>query len=188
MDRQSRSYLRHVIPESDLLDENVTAIEQLENVRDPYTEFEAIYFIQSSHTSFKCIAKDFESNNMYSKAHVRVSGPYTQSMIRPLESEHVSKFIASVYNSGLNFIAREQRVFETGDKFSFLHLYNPNCEDLCRPELASIASKVCPKSRVFNICSICSLSLLLYVLLIHCCLDCERLCDAGRIPGHSLLR
>ncbi|KAI8614150.1 Sec1-like protein [Chytriomyces sp. MP71] len=128
---------------SDILEENVTLVEDIGRKRTSYTSKEAIYFISPTNESVSALIDDFTRGGkaMYACAHLFFSGPCPDALVQKISSS-LSEFIKTFIELNIDFLPQEEQVFTISHPNSLYNLFNPVSPSICQSELESVASKL----------------------------------------------
>ncbi|KAF9919446.1 vacuolar sorting protein VPS33/slp1 [Linnemannia zychae] len=129
----------------DIMDRNVTLVEMLESKRQAYTSLEAVYLLTPCMESVQRLIDDYSGENSsgkYKAAHVLFTSPLEDRLFDRLTKSPVSKYIKTLKELYIDFIAIESRVFSFEFPSSFFTLYSPAKKMELPAEIDSIAKQL----------------------------------------------
>ncbi|KAI8810801.1 Sec1-like protein [Cladochytrium replicatum] len=128
---------------SDILDENVTVVEDLMLRRQPYPTKEAIYFIGPANDAIQAIIDDFsKSKAIYGAAHIFCTATLPDRLFDKLKRSPASNYIKSLKELNVDFIAYESLMFSLETPLSMYTVYNAATPSHLEFELKSLASRL----------------------------------------------
>ncbi|KAF2838703.1 syntaxin-binding protein-like protein 2 [Patellaria atrata CBS 101060] len=142
LDTASRKLVDNVVKEDDILNENITNIEQIEDRRPMNKDMDAIYLLSPLPHIVDCIMADFE------RRRYRRSFLIWTSLLAPPLRERIDRSamareqIALFRVLNIDFFPRESHVVTFRDPWSFPILFHPACNNLVRQHMEGIAQKV----------------------------------------------
>ena len=142
LDSGSRKLVDNAVREDDILKENVTNIEQIEDKRPMNQEMDAVYILSPQPHIVDCLMADFERRR-YRRAFV-----IWTSLLPPNERGRIEKSrmameqIAVMRILNVDFYPRESHLITFRDPWSFPILFHPACNHLIRKHLDDLAQKV----------------------------------------------
>ncbi|KAI8582924.1 hypothetical protein K450DRAFT_225491 [Umbelopsis ramanniana AG] len=147
IDSQSIKLLNAVCNKYDILEENVTVIENIERPRQPYPTLEAIYFLTPCKESVYRLIDDFTVKGpMYKGAHVHFTSALEDDLFdefnRRLKSRNASQYILRLKEMYVDFMAVESSVFTFDRPISFFNLFGPEERSKFEPELEKLAKQI----------------------------------------------
>lgn len=142
VDEDSRKVLDNVVKEDDILNENITNIEQIDQKRPMNPDMDAVYILSPLPYIVDCLMADFERRR-YKHAHLL----WTSILPPPLrqridKSTMAREQILQFRVLNLDFFPREAQLITFRDPCSFPILYHPGCSSLVRQHIADLAQKV----------------------------------------------
>lgn len=142
VDEDSRKVLDNVVKEDDILNENITNIEQIDQKRPMNPEMDVVYILSPQPYIVDCLMADFERRR-YRRSHLL----WTSILPPPLrqridKSTMAREQIAQFRVLNLDFFPREAQLITFRDPWSFPILYHPACAPLVRQHIADLAQKV----------------------------------------------
>ncbi|CAO3658545.1 unnamed protein product [Umbelopsis ramanniana] len=147
IDSQSIKLLNAVCNKYDILEENVTLIENIERPRQPYPTLEAIYFLTPCKESVYRLIDDFTVKGpMYKGAHVHFTSALEDNLFdefnRRLKSRNASQYILRLKEMYVDFMAVESSVFTFDRPISFFNLFGSEERSQFEPELEKLAKQI----------------------------------------------
>lgn len=113
----------------------------LENVRDPNTSFEAVYFLTARSEVIRCVLHDFRAGHeLYAAAHLFFLNAADDSLLNKLGS--IQSHIHTLRELYIDFTPQESQVFTTHNQDSPLLLYNPTCGPLVEHHIKEMAMSI----------------------------------------------
>ncbi|KAI9893092.1 MAG: vacuolar sorting protein VPS33/slp1 [Vezdaea aestivalis] len=142
VDEASRKILDNVIKEDEILNENVTHVERIEERRKGDATLDALYFISPEPHIVDCLMADFESSR-YKASHILWTALLSQQQSRRLGNSRMAQN-SIVYSQTLsvNFYPRESHIVTFRDPYSFPILYHPECNNLVKDHFQALAAKI----------------------------------------------
>jgi hypothetical protein len=97
----------------DVMEENVTVVENITLSRQPLPNMEAIYFISPKPESVDALINDFKKNDklMYACAHIFFTSKLPDAEFRKISSANVASKIKTLKEFNMEFIAYESQAF-----------------------------------------------------------------------------
>ena len=143
VDESTRRLIDNVTRDDDILQENVTNIEQIDHRRGSNSGLDAVYLISPEPYVVDCLVADLECSR-YRAFHLTWTTflpPDLQEKIDRVPG--VRQKIAQFRTLNLDFLPREPNVITFRDPYSFPILFHPACNKLVRHHMHDLASKVC---------------------------------------------
>lgn len=142
LDQQSKRLVYNVTKEDDVLNCNITNIEQIEDRRQQQTDTDAIYLLSPQPHIVECLKADL-SRKRYRRAHLI----WTSQLPRPLQddifrSESRARAIVESRSLNIDYFPREANVVTFREPWSFHALYHPACDSLVRSHLETLTQKI----------------------------------------------
>lgn len=142
LDQQSRRLVYNVTKEDDILNANITNIEQIEDRRQQQSDTDAIYLLSPLPHIVECLKADL-SRKRYRRAHLI----WTSQLPRPLQeeifrSESRARSIIESRALNIEYFPREANVVTFREPWSFHTLYHPACDSLVRSHLEALTQKI----------------------------------------------
>ncbi|KAF7726559.1 DEAH (Asp-Glu-Ala-His) box polypeptide 34 [Apophysomyces ossiformis] len=119
----------------DILEENVTLVENIEKSRQPYPTLEAIYFLTPCRDSILRLIDDFTAHKtpMYKAAHVHFTSGLDDELFsdlnRRLKSTGASQSVLSLKEMYVDFMAIESSVFTVDPETAFLATFGTSPQE-----------------------------------------------------------
>ncbi|KAG1176540.1 hypothetical protein G6F71_003284 [Rhizopus microsporus] len=136
VDSKSTHILNAACKMYDILEENVTLVENIEKKRQPYPSLEAIYFLTPCRESIYRLVDDLSSKPpTYKVAHVHFTGGNDDlfaELNRKLKSSGAAEYVQSLKELYVDFMVSESLVFTVDPVTSFLTTFG----DSSRPDEA----------------------------------------------------
>lgn len=142
VDDTSRKLLFNSVSEDDILNLNVTNVEQIEHRRTPNPEMDALYILSPLPHIVDCLMADFERKRYRMSHLVWTSSLNSEQRTRIERSPLARERIASFQIVNVDFYPRESHVVTFRDPWSFPILFHPACNNLIRGHLQEIAQRV----------------------------------------------
>ena len=142
LDAGSRRLVDGSVKEDDILKENVTNIEQIEDKRPMNQEMDVLYFLSPLPHIVDCLMADFE------RRRYRTSFVIWTSLLDPEQRARLEKSamardrIAQMRVLNIDFHPQESHLITFKDPWSFPTLFHPACNSLVRKHMDELAQKV----------------------------------------------
>ncbi|KAJ3236110.1 vacuolar sorting protein VPS33/slp1 [Chytriomyces hyalinus] len=141
VDAKSLRILNSACKMADILEENVTLVEDITRKRTSYPSKDAIYFISPLSESVHALVDDFtRAKPMYACAHVFFSAPLPDNLIGKLRE--IGQFVQTFRELNIDFMPKEEQVFTISHPNTLYNLFHPPTPAIATSELQSIASKI----------------------------------------------
>ncbi|KAJ5690006.1 hypothetical protein N7462_004398 [Penicillium macrosclerotiorum] len=142
VDEESRKLINSAVKEEEILNLNISNVEQIEHRRPPNPDMDAIYILSPESWIVDCLMADFEAKR-YKKAFlVWTSFLDPQQRARLDRSQMARDRIADYRIMNIDFYPRESRLVTFRDPYSFPVLFHPGCNGLVRNHLQELAQKI----------------------------------------------
>ncbi|KAJ3092002.1 vacuolar sorting protein VPS33/slp1 [Quaeritorhiza haematococci] len=127
----------------DILDEQVTLVEKLQQQRQPYPQMEAVYFMAPVQESIQIMIDDFKrSRPLYAAAHLYFTSSLPDRLLEKIKLSPVLSKVKSLKELNVDFIAYESKAFLFEQPQSMWAVYNPPSASLQTYELETIAKRL----------------------------------------------
>lgn len=144
LDLSSRKLLDNIIKEDDILNENITHIEQIEERRPTNRDVDAIYFLTPQSHIVDCLMADFDRRR-YRKSNLLWTSLLHPTLRARIDKSTIAREQITLFRVlNIDFFPRESHLVVFRDPWSFPVLYHPACNNLVRQHLDDIAQKVLP--------------------------------------------
>mmetsp|Transcript_12937 Transcript_12937/g.30807 ORF Transcript_12937/g.30807 Transcript_12937/m.30807 type:complete len:645 (-) Transcript_12937:58-1992(-) len=145
VDRNSVRFLSAACKMSEVTEEGVTLVENLELKRQPMASMDAIYFISPTVESVKRMCEDWSGKNrMYAAAHIYFTSHIDDTPLFSIKQcmGLVAK-IRAIKELNLEFIASESQAFSLDMPEAFQNLYGPSSDvDLQAETISAVARRL----------------------------------------------
>ncbi|KAL4808699.1 Sec1-like protein [Aspergillus unguis] len=141
VDEASRKLIDNAVNEDDILNLNVTNIEQIEHRRKSNQPMDALYILSALPHITDCVLADFERKRYRKSYLVWTSFLPPELRARFDRSQMAQENIAGFHTISVDYYPRESRVVTFRDPWSFPVLFHPGCNHLIREHLATLAHK-----------------------------------------------
>ncbi|KAF1955882.1 syntaxin-binding protein-like protein 2 [Byssothecium circinans] len=142
VDHESRKLIDNVAKEDDILNENITNIENIEDRRQAQPDTDAVYFLTPKPHIVDCIMADFERRKYRGTFLIWTTMPAAQQRERLERSQMAQQQIRMFKVCHLDFHPRESHLITFQDPWSFPVLYHPECNNLVRNHMEEIAERL----------------------------------------------
>ncbi|KAF2428953.1 Sec1-like protein [Tothia fuscella] len=142
VDEASRKLLDNVVKEDDILNLNITNIEEIDQRRPMNKDMDVVYILTPLPHIVDCLMADFE------RRRYRRSYLYWTSILPPPLRERIDRSnnareqIAMFKVLNLDYFPRESHIVTFRDPWSFPILYHPACSNLVPKHIADLSQKV----------------------------------------------
>ncbi|KAK7511059.1 vesicle trafficking protein [Phyllosticta citriasiana] len=142
VDEDSRKLIDNVVNEDDILNENITNIEQIMDRRPMNQDMDVIYILSPQPHIVDCLMADFERRR-YRKTYLiwtsLLPGPLRERIDR---SAMAREQIVLFKILSAEYFPRESHLVTFRDPWSFPVLYHPACNSLIRRHMEELAQKI----------------------------------------------
>ncbi|KAF2645332.1 syntaxin-binding protein-like protein 2 [Massarina eburnea CBS 473.64] len=142
VDADSRKLIENVVKEDDILNENITNIENIEDRRMDQPDTDAVYFLHPKPHIIDCVMADFERRKYRGAFLVWTTLPAGPLRERLERSQMAQQQIRSFKVCHLDFHPRESHLITFQDPWSFPVLFHPECNNLVRHHMEEIAERL----------------------------------------------
>ncbi|TID25821.1 syntaxin-binding protein-like protein 2 [Venturia nashicola] len=142
VDEDSRKVLDNVVKEDDILNENITNVEQIDQKRPMNPDMDAVYILSPLPYIVDCLMADFERRR-YKNAHLLWTSILPPALRQRIDKSAMARpQIHQFRVLNLEFFPREAQLITFRDPYSFPVLYHPACSSLVRQHIAELAQKI----------------------------------------------
>ena len=142
LDAGSRRLVEGAVKEDDILKENITNIEQIEDRRPMNQEMDAIYLLSPQPHIVDCLMADFERRRYRKSFIIWTSLLPPDQRARLDQSRLARECIALLRVLNVDFFPRESHLITFRDPWSFPTLFHPACNPLVRRHMDELAQKI----------------------------------------------
>ncbi|KAI9729291.1 MAG: vacuolar sorting protein VPS33/slp1 [Cirrosporium novae-zelandiae] len=142
LDERTKKIVDNVVKEDDILNENVTNIELIEERRPMNKDMDAVYLLSPQPHIVDCLMADFE------RRRYRRTFLIWSSLLDPILRSRLDKSamareqIADFRILNIEFFPRESHLILLRDPWSFPILFHPACNNLVRRHIEELSQKV----------------------------------------------
>ncbi|KAJ6006085.1 hypothetical protein N7451_004029 [Penicillium sp. IBT 35674x] len=142
VDEQSRKIINAAVKEEEILNLNVSNVEQIEHRRPSNPDMDALYILSPESWIVDCLMADFEVRR-YRKAFLVWTSFLDPQLRQRLDrSDMARERIADYRIMNISFYPRESHLVTFRDPYSFPILFHPGCNNLIRKHLQELAQKI----------------------------------------------
>ncbi|KAJ5802745.1 uncharacterized protein N7503_005195 [Penicillium pulvis] len=142
VDEQSRKLINAAVKEEEILNLNVSNVEQIEHRRPSNPDMDALYILSPESWIVDCLMADFEVRR-YRKAFLVWTSFLDPQLRQRLDrSDMARERIADYRIMNISFYPRESHLVTFRDPYSFPILFHPGCNNLIRKHLQELAQKI----------------------------------------------
>lgn len=142
LDAGSKRLVEGAVKEDDILKENITNIEQIEDRRPMNPEMDAVYFLSPQPHIVDCLMADFERRRYRRSFIIWTSLLPPEQRARLDQSRTARECIAVLKVLNVDFYPRESHLITFRDPWSFPTLFHPACNSLVRKHMDELAQKI----------------------------------------------
>ncbi|KAL2915942.1 syntaxin binding protein 1 [Polyrhizophydium stewartii] len=143
VDSTSAKLLNAICKSHEILEENVTLIEDLHNKRQPFPTYEAIYLITAGERSVDRVVADFAQDKpLYLAAHLFFISTLDDALFDRIKKSGTTKYIKSIKEMNIDFIALESQVFSVDQPLAPFSLYNPMSQQAQNNDLQRMSKRI----------------------------------------------
>ncbi|KAI1610850.1 Sec1-like protein [Exophiala viscosa] len=142
LDEQSRQLVYNVTKEDDILNANITNIEQIEERRQTLSDTDAIYLLSPLPHIVECLKADL-GRKRYRRAHLIWTSQLPRALGEEIfRSESRARLIVESRTLNIDFFPRESNLITFREPWSFHLLYHPACDALVKNHLDALTQKI----------------------------------------------
>ena len=142
LDAGSKQLVEGAVKEDDILKENITNIEQIENRRPMNPEMDVVYLLSPLPHIVDCLMADFERRRYRRSFIIWTSLLPPEQRARLDQSRMARECIALLKVLNIDFYPRESHLITFRDPWSFPTLFHPACNSLVRRHMDDLAQKI----------------------------------------------
>ncbi|CAG8563814.1 2015_t:CDS:10 [Ambispora gerdemannii] len=141
----------------DILEENVTLVENLEKQRQPYPTLEAVYIISPTYEAITKVIEDFaKSAPLYAQANLFFTSGLEDKLFQRLSASPAKHYIKKCIELYIDFQAMEAQVYSFESPHSFFKLYSPEEMPNYEDEIRKIAKQARINIPLYLLLSVCA--------------------------------
>ncbi|KAL9127788.1 MAG: hypothetical protein Q9217_003394, partial [Psora testacea] len=142
LDTGSKRLVDNAVREDDILKENVTNVEQIEDRRPLNQQMDAVYILSPLPHILDCLMADFERRRYRRSFLIWTSLLPPEQRARLDQSAMARQSIATIRVLNIDFYPRESHLITFRDPWSFPTLFHPACNQLVRRHMDNLAQKM----------------------------------------------
>ncbi|KAI8914350.1 Sec1-like protein [Gorgonomyces haynaldii] len=143
VDSRAAKLLNSVVKTHEILEQNVTVIEEMALKRQPFPNYEAIYFVSPTVKSVDRIIADFaQEKPIYAAAHIFFTASLDDTLFDRIKKSGVIKNIKTLKEMNIDFVASEQQIFTLDHPLSLLNLYKPSSQSELSDVIKGISKRI----------------------------------------------
>ncbi|CAD6593893.1 MAG: vacuolar sorting protein VPS33/slp1 [Alectoria sarmentosa] len=142
LDAGSKRLVNGVVKEDDILKENVTNIEQIEDRRPMNQEMDAVYILSPQPHIVDCLIADLERRRYRRSYIIWISLLSPEQRLRLDHSASAREQIVLLRVLNVDFYPLESHLITFRDPWSFPTLFHPACNQLVRKHMDGLAQKI----------------------------------------------
>ena len=142
LDERSRTLANNVTKEDDILNANITNIEQLEERRQTQPDTDAIYLLSPIPHIVEALKADL-NRKRYRRAFLIWTSQLPRHLHEELfRSESRARLIAESRSVDIEYFPRESHIITFREPWSFFALFHPSCDSLVKHHLDALTAKL----------------------------------------------
>lgn len=142
LDAQSKRLVYNVTREDDILNANITNIEQIEDRRQQLSDTDAIYLLSPLPHIVECLKADL-SRKRYRRAHLIWTSELPRQLGEEIfRSETRARLILESRTLNVDYFPRESHLITFREPWSFHVLFHQACDSLVKSHLDNLTQKI----------------------------------------------
>lgn len=142
LDDQSRRLVYNVTKEDDILNANITNVEQIEDRRQTLSDTDAIYLLSPLPHIVECLKADL-GRKRYRRAHLIWTSQLPRHLTEEIfRSESRAHLILESRTLNIEYFPRESHLITFREPWSFHLLFHPTCDSLVKNHLDTLTQKL----------------------------------------------
>ncbi|KAI9724133.1 MAG: hypothetical protein M1812_000852 [Candelaria pacifica] len=142
LDESSKKLVDNVVTVDEILNENVTNIEQIEERRPMNKDMDAVYLLTPQPHIVDCLMADFERRR-YRRSYLVWTSLLDPALRGRIEKSTMAREQIALFKIlNIDFFPRESHLITFRDPWSFPVLFHPACNHLIRKHMDDLAQKI----------------------------------------------